>query len=76
MVIISLFAWSLMTMVTGWAWSLAALIAIRFHFGIAEGPYPCAALKRISENYDKSEKSQATSALISSNRCSVLARHL
>ena len=67
MVIISLFAWSLMTMVTGWAWALAALIAIRFLFGIAEGPYPAAALKRISENYDKSEKSQATSALISSN---------
>lgn len=67
MVIISLFTWSLMTMVTGWAWSLATLIAIRFLFGIAEGPYPAAALKRISENYDKSEKSQATSALISSN---------
>lgn len=67
LIIISLFAWSLMTMVTGWAWSLAALIVIRFLFGIAEGPYPSAALKRISENYDKSEKSQATSALISSN---------
>lgn len=67
LIIISLFAWSVMTMVTGWAWSLFALIVIRFLFGIAEGPYPSAALKRISENYDKSEKSQATSALISSN---------
>ncbi len=54
-------------MVTGWAWSLAALIAIRFLFGIAEGPYPAAALKRMSETYEKSEKSQATTALISSN---------
>ena len=67
LIIISLLGWSLLTMVTGWAWSLVALIAIRFLFGVAEGPYPAAALKRISENYDKSEKSQATSALISSN---------
>ena len=67
LIIVSLLAWSVLTMVTGWAWSLAALVAIRFLFGIAEGPYPAAALKRISENYGKDEKSQATSALISSN---------
>lgn len=67
MVIVSLFAWSLMTIATGWAWSLIALIIIRLLFGIAEGPYPSAALKRISENYGKDEKAQATSALISSN---------
>lgn len=67
MVIIALIAWSAMTMVTGLAWSLASLIVIRFLFGIAEGPYPSAALKRISENYGKKVKSQATSALISSN---------
>lgn len=67
MVIVSLLVWSLMTIVTGWAWSVAALIAIRFLFGIAEGPYPSAALKRISENYSPQEKSQATSALLSSN---------
>lgn len=67
LIIVSLLTWSVLTMVTGWAWSLAALVAIRFLFGIAEGPYPAAALKRISENYGKDEKSQATSALISSN---------
>lgn len=67
LIITSLLAWSVMTMITGWAWSLTALVVIRFLFGIAEGPYPSAALKRISENYDKREKSQATSALISSN---------
>lgn len=67
MVIVALFTWSIMTMVTGLAWSLIALIIIRFLFGIAEGPYPSAALKRISENYSQQEKSQATSALISSN---------
>ena len=62
MVIIALLAWSLMTVVTGLAWSLVALVIIRFLFGIAEGPYPAAALKRISVNYDRKEKSQATSA--------------
>lgn len=67
LIIVSLLTWSVLTMVTGWAWSLAAVVAIRFLFGIAEGPYPAAALKRISENYGKDEKSQATSALISSN---------
>ena len=67
MIIVALFTWSIMTMVTGLAWSLIALIIIRFLFGIAEGPYPSAALKRISENYSQQEKSQATSALISSN---------
>lgn len=67
LIIVSLLTWSVLTMVTGWAWSLAALVAIRFLFGIAEGPYPAAALKRISENYGKDERSQATSALISSN---------
>ena len=41
MVIIALIVWSAMTMVTGLAWSLAALIAIRFLFGIAEGRTIC-----------------------------------
>lgn len=67
LVVWSLLAWSVLTMVTGWAWSLAALIAIRFLFGVAEGPYPAAALKRIAEEYTPAEKSQATSVLISSN---------
>lgn len=67
MIIVTLLLWSLLTMVTGIAWSLISLIAIRFLFGLAEGPYPSAALKQISEDYDEKEKSQATSALISSN---------
>lgn len=43
------------------------LVVIRFLFGLAEGPYPSAALKQISEEYDKSDRSQATSVTISSN---------
>lgn len=67
MIIVTLLLWSLLTIVTGIAWSLISLIVIRFLFGLAEGPYPSAALKQISENYSEKEKSQATSALISSN---------
>ena len=36
MIILSLLLWSIMTVVTGWAWSLISLIIIRFIFGIAE----------------------------------------
>lgn len=67
MIIVTLLLWSLLTIVTGIAWSLISLIVIRFLFGLAEGPYPSDALKQISEDYSEKEKSQATSALISSN---------
>lgn len=67
MIIVTLLLWSLLTIVTGIAWSLISLIVIRFLFGLAEGPYPSAALKQISEDYSEKEKSQATSALISAN---------
>ena len=67
LMIVTLGLWSLLTIVTGIAWSLISLIVIRFLFGLAEGPYPSAALKQISEDYSEKEKSQATSALISSN---------
>lgn len=67
MIIVTLLLWSLLTIVTGIAWSLISLIVIRFLFGLSEGPYPSAALKQISEDYSEKEKSQATSALISSN---------
>lgn len=67
MIIVTLLLWSLLTIVTGIAWSLISLIVIRFLFGLAEGPYPSAALKQISEDYSEKEKSQAASALISSN---------
>lgn len=66
-VIISLILWSLLTAFTGLATSLMTLVVIRFLFGLAEGPYPSAALKQISEEYDKSDRSQATSVTISSN---------
>lgn len=59
--------WSLLTAFTGLATSLMTLVVIRFLFGLAEGPYPSAALKQISEEYDKSDRSQATSVTISSN---------
>ena len=67
MVAFTLGLWSLLTIATGLAWSLLSLLIIRFAFGLAEGPYPAAALKQISETYPKSKRSQATSITLSSN---------
>lgn len=56
-----------MTIFTGLAWSLAALLVIRFLFGIAEGPYPPAAMKQVAQDFPLNKRAQLTAALISSN---------
>ena len=66
-IIVSLLAWSVFTVVTGWAWSLTALIVIRFVFGIGEGAFPCASLKGIAEHFPRLERPKMTGALLSSN---------
>jgi sugar phosphate permease len=66
-ILFSLFFWSLFTLSTGLAWSLAALIAIRFLFGIGEGAWPCACLKALAEYFPKAERPKMTGAIMSSN---------
>lgn len=66
-VIVTLALWSIMTVFTGFAWSLAALLVIRFLFGVAEGPYPSAAMKQVAQDFPESKRPQLTAALISSN---------
>ena len=39
-IIVAITMWSLFTILTGFAWSLASLIIIRILFGIGEGTYP------------------------------------
>lgn len=63
----ALFLWSVFTLGTGYAWSLTSLIAIRFIFGIGEGPFAASALKAIAEYFPKLERAKMTSALLSSN---------
>ncbi len=66
-IIISLFLWSVFTMGTGYAWSLTALIVIRFIFGIGEGSFPPASLRAIAEYFPKTDRPKMAAALLSSN---------
>lgn len=66
-IVVSLFFWSLFTMTTGLAWSLASLIAIRFLFGIGEGAFPCSCIKGLAEYFPKTERAKTVSAMMSSN---------
>lgn len=66
-IIVAITMWSLFTILTGFAWSLASLIIIRILFGIGEGTYPSASLKQISETMPYNKRASATSATISSN---------
>lgn len=66
-IIISLLFWSAFTAFTGLAWSLTALIVIRFLFGLGEGAFPCASLKGVAEHFPRAERPKMTGALLSSN---------
>lgn len=59
--------WSIFTMMTGMAESLIALLIIRLLFGLGEGGFPPASFKSVAENFDKSSRSTASSAMVSSN---------
>ncbi|MDR3560830.1 MAG: MFS transporter [Negativicutes bacterium] len=66
-VISAIFFWSLFTGITGLAWSLSALLVIRFLFGLGEGAFPCASYKGLAEHFPRLERPKMTSALLSSN---------
>jgi MFS family permease len=59
--------WSVFTVTTSFAWSLLSLIAIRFAFGIAEGGFPPAAIKAVSESFAKDDRPKMSALLTSSN---------
>jgi len=66
-IIVTLLLWSAFTAFTGFAWSLASLIVIRFMFGIGEGAFPCATFKGIPEYFPRAERPKMVSLLVSSN---------
>src|SRR6516225_7811039 len=66
-VIVTITMWSIFTVMTGLAWSLLSLIAIRFIFGIAEGGFPPASIKAIAELYDREKRPKMAAFLTSSN---------
>ncbi len=66
-VVASIAFWSIFTLLTGFAWSLASLIAIRFVFGLGEGGYPSASIKGIAEAYPRADRPKMSALLVSSN---------
>lgn len=66
-ILFAISVWSVFTIFTGFAWSLASLLVIRILFGIGEGSYPSASLKQISESVPYEKRSSSTSGIISSN---------
>lgn len=67
LLIIAVIFWSVFTAFTGLAWSLTALILIRFLFGVGEGAYPAASTKAIATYFEKSQRTKAQSTMMSSN---------
>jgi MFS family permease len=66
-IIATIALWSVFTVMTSFAWSLLSLIAIRFIFGIAEGGFPPATVKAITELFDRQASPRMSALLLSSN---------
>ena len=66
-IIAALIFWSLFTGMTAVAWSLGALLVIRFLFGVGEGVFPGASFKAISERTNPRERMLANGVMLSSN---------
>ncbi|MCP3725164.1 MFS transporter [Paraburkholderia sp. CNPSo 3272] len=66
-IVVSVAFWSLFTLMTGLAWSLASLIAIRFIFGLGEGGFPGAAIKGVTESCAREDRPKMSALLMSSN---------
>lgn len=58
--------WSIFTGFTAIAWSLTAMVVIRFLFGIGEGGFQPAAAKIIATTFPRNERGKAMSILLSS----------
>ncbi|WP_437365868.1 MFS transporter [Inquilinus limosus] len=66
-VIATIAAWSVFTILTSQAWSLASLLVIRFIFGLAEGGFPSASVKGVAELVEKDSRPKFSALLTSSN---------
>lgn len=64
--LIAVIVWSIFTGLTAVAWSLGALIVVRFLFGIGEGGFQPSASKIISTSFPENERSRTMSIMISS----------
>ncbi|RNB83988.1 MFS transporter [Brevibacillus nitrificans] len=64
-ILVSLLVWSAFTVFTGFAWSFASLLVIRFLFGIGEGSFPSASSVALAETFPKEERARAKGVLTS-----------
>ncbi|MBQ0138555.1 MAG: MFS transporter [Kurthia sp.] len=64
--LIAVLSWSIFTGLTAVAWSLVAIVVIRFLFGIGEGGFQPSASKIIATVFPSDERSKAMSVLLSS----------
>ncbi|KMO85532.1 MFS transporter [Megasphaera cerevisiae DSM 20462] len=66
-IMMALTFWSVFTLATGFTYSLAALLIVRFLFGLGEGSFPPASFKGISEYFPHDERAKMAGVLVSSN---------
>ncbi|SDX44959.1 MFS transporter [Paenibacillus sp. PDC88] len=65
-ILVSVFAWSIFTILTGSAWSLFSLIFVRFLFGIGEGSFFPSGSKAIATTFPINQRSSAMSIMLAS----------
>ncbi|MFD3745388.1 MFS transporter [Nocardia sp. NPDC058633] len=67
MILVAVLVWSIFTAATGFAWSFAVLLIVRFLFGAAEGIFPPASMKVLVERTNEQERMSANGLIMSSN---------
>ena len=67
-ILFSLIAWSIFTILTGMAWSFISLIVNRFVLGIGEGSYPSASQVSLAETFPQKERGRAKSGLLAAGK--------
>lgn len=67
-ILYSMIGWSILTIITGAAWSFISLIAFRFLFGIGEGSFPAASQVSLAETFPQKERGRAKSILLAGGK--------
>ena len=76
LIVVAIAMWSVFTVTTSFAWSLASLIVIRLVFGLTEGAFPAASFKGLAELFDRPDRPKLAALLTSSNYAGSMAAPL
>lgn len=71
MILYSIVLFTLLSIGTGLAWSIASLFVVRFLFGLMEGCFPPAAYKAVAEQYKKTSRARVQSVMLATNPLSL-----